>query len=229
MALAGDEGEARVSFREYSPGDIAACALLAREAWPAGPAASSKEIELAGMEGYMQYSLDSSNWADIAYTDDGVVGFLFGRINGLRGRPAPERSPLGEVPSLVRSILGHDKARPRLLAFVWSLALTEFKLKLNMPRSDASVEMFIVSEGLRGRGVGSELLDRFLTAARQAGSALVTVYTDDKVSDWRFYERRGFRRVGTFKDNITTHYSGVAARGIIFALDLNPDARSQNP
>lgn len=170
----------------------------------------------------MQYSLDSSNWADFACTDDGVVGFLFGRIDGLRGRSAPERSLFGEVPSLVRSILNHDRSRPRLLAFVWSLALTDFKLKLNMPRSDASVEMFIVSERLRGRGVGSELLNRFLTAARETGAALVTVYTDDKVSDWQFYERRGFRRVGTFHDNITSHYTGLDARGIIYTLDLTP-------
>lgn len=212
----------KVSFRRYALGDIPACARLAREAWPAGPTLGSGDLELAGMEGYMQHSLDSSNWADIACTDEGVVGFLFGRIDGYLGAAAPRRSPLGEVPSLMRSVLGHDRAGPRLLSFVWSLALTEFKLKLNMPKSDASVEMFIVGSPIRGMGVGSELLDRFLSAAREAGSSLVTVYTDDKVSDWQFYEKRGFRRVGTFHDNITSHYSGVDARGIIFALDLQP-------
>jgi hypothetical protein len=40
------------------------------------------------------------------------------------------------------------------------------------------------------------------------------------MSDWRFYERRGFKRVRTFHDNITSRYSGSDANGIIFTLDL---------
>lgn len=207
-----------VSFRKYRPGDIPHCARLARDAWPAGPARASKEIEAAGMEGYMQYSLDSSNWAEIALSTEEVVGFLFGRIDGYG--EVPERSILGEVPSLFNSIMEHDRRSPRLLRFAWSVAMTDLKLKLNTPPSDASVEMFIVDSRHRGKGVGSALLERFLAAARDAGSNRVTVYTDDLMSDWQFYLRRGFTKVATFHDNITSHYSGSKAKGIIFSLEL---------
>ncbi len=221
-ATEGDREGSRVpvSFRRYQPGDLSACARLARDAWPAGPAVASKDLELAGMEGYMEYSMEASNWTDIAYTSEGLVGFLFGRIDGYHGKEVPKRPALGEVPRMLGTVLDREDRRPRLLKFVWSLMLTELKLKLNTPRSDAAVEMFIVHSGFRGKGVGSELLDRFLRAARDAGSSLVTVYADELMSNWRFYERRGFRRVATFHDNITSHYSGSKARGIVLALAL---------
>jgi len=207
-----------VSFRRHEPGDIKACGRLARQAWPAGPGKASKDVEQASMEEYMQHALDSSNWADIACADGRMIGFLFGRIDGLDA--VPEQSHLGETVSLSRSILEHDGRDLRLLGFIWSLALTELKLKLNTPPSDASVEMFIVDSEWRGKGVGSALLERFLQAAGGARARVVTVYTDDLMSDWRFYERRGFRVVATFHDNITSYYSGSRARGIIFSLDL---------
>ena len=70
-----------ISFRRYGPGDIPACARLAEDAWPAGADVASKEEELSGMEGYMEYSLSVSNWTDIAFTSDGVVGFQIGRAH----------------------------------------------------------------------------------------------------------------------------------------------------
>jgi ribosomal protein S18 acetylase RimI-like enzyme len=175
------------------------------------------------MEGYMEYSRRVANWADIAYTSDGIVGFLFGRIDKLPEKVLSRKSPFGELPSIFRSFFARGRITPALLRFLWSLMLTELKVKLNTPKSDASIEMFIVGSMYRGKGIGSELFDRFLRAAMDAGSALVTVYTDDRMSDWGFYEKRGFRRVGTFYDNITSHYSGLDARGIIFALDLKKE------
>ena len=208
-----------LSFRPFTEGDVPACGRLARDAWPAGPGIASRETELAGMEGYVGYSLGSSNWGEVACTDGGIAGFLLGRIDGLPGGPPPERGVLGEVPSMLASALG-DEHRPRLLGFLWSLALTEVKVRLNTPASDASVEMFIVGSGSRGKGVGTALLERFLEAARGAGASSVTVYTDELMSNWRFYEGRGFRRVASFHDNITSHYSGSPSRGFVFALDL---------
>lgn len=209
-----------VSFRRYAPGDIQACARMARDAWPAGPRVAAKDSELAGMEEYMEYSLSVSNYTDMAYTDDGPVGFLFGRIDGHPGKPAPRRPTLGEVPSIIGASLRNGATALAHLGFVWSILLTNLKLMLYTPRSDAAIEMFIVSSEHRGKGVGSALLERYLKSARDAEASLVTVYTDERMSDWRFYERKGFRRVRTFHDNITSHYSGAYTRGIIYALEL---------
>ena len=168
----------------------------------------------------MEHSLSFSNWTDIACTSEGVVGFLFGRIDNLPEMAMSKKPLLGEVPSIIKSFFEQDRMTPSLLRFLWNVVLTDLKLKLRLPKSDSSIEMFIVDSKHRGRGVGTELVDRFLRAAKDAGASLVTVYSDDRMSNWQFYEKRGFTRVGTFYDNITSYYSGSHARGIIFALDL---------
>lgn len=218
--MAGFERNEGVLFRQFQAGDIQACARLAEEAWPAGTVDSIKVIEQYGMEEYMEYALNLSNYAEVVCIRDGVVGFLFGRIDGLPGVKNPKRSMLGEVPDVFKSLFKHKRVTMDMLSFVWSIILSEAKLKLRRPKSDASVEMFIVGAAHRGKGIGSELMDRFLNVARQHGTKLVTLYTDSRMSNWQFYERRGFKRVGTFYDNITSHYSGTDAEGIIYALEL---------
>lgn len=220
---AGAPQEPSVSFRRYAPGDISACARLAREAWPAGRETGFQGSEFAGMEGYMRYSLESSNWTDMAVAEGGIVGFLFGRIDGLPDAPVPKMSMLGELPSFARTFLARERVTPNVLRLLWSLVMTDVKLALNTPMSDAAVEMLIVDSAHRGKGVGGMLLDRFLGAAEASNSRLVTVYTDELMSNWRFYENRGFRRAATFHDDITSHYSGSPAKGIVYVMDLGSD------
>jgi ribosomal protein S18 acetylase RimI-like enzyme len=209
-----------VSFRRFEQGDIPGLARLARDAWPARPAVGSRELEQSGMEGYVEYSLGSSNWTDIAFTPEGVVGFLFGRIDNYHGRTVVRKSMLGEFPNSIKSFIRKGRVTPWHLSMIWGIVLTDLKLMLRMPESDASIEMFIVDSRHRGKGIGGELFRRFLDAAREAGSSLVTVYTDDRMSNWNYYEKLGFKRVATFHDNITSRYSGTDANGIILALEL---------
>ena len=117
-----------VSFRRYAPGDIPVCARLAREAWPAHEDVAAEYSEQTGMEGYMEYSLSVSNYTEIATTPGGVVGFLFGRIDGYQGRPVERQSTLGELPSIIRSSLERDHSMRSTVGFLWSLVLTDLKL-----------------------------------------------------------------------------------------------------
>jgi ribosomal protein S18 acetylase RimI-like enzyme len=172
------------------------------------------------MDEYMEYSLGVSNYTNMACSSDQIVGFLFGRIDGLK-EEVPHKSLLGELPSMARSFFEYESLNLHELAFMWTLFLTEVKLLLRMPKSDASIEMFIVGSRYRGTGIGTELVNRFLRTAKESGARLVTLYTDDRMSNWQFYERRGFKRVGTFYDNITSHYSGQDSMGIIYAMDLS--------
>lgn len=215
--------QSEVSFRRYEQGDISVLARLARDAWPADASLGSAEQELSVMESYIEYSLSVANWTDIACTPEGIVGFLFGGIDNYPDKALRRKSALGELPAAIRWFLRRGQRTPWHISFVWGIILTELKLRLKTPRSDASIEMFIVDSRHRGRGIGGMLIDRFLNAAREAGSSLVTVYSDDKMSNWQYYERRGFKRVGTFYDNITSQYSGSDAHGIIFALSLEEE------
>lgn len=213
-----------VSFRKYEPRDLEACARMAKEAWPRGRGTYSHEDELSGMRSYMEFSLGVANWAEVALASEEVIGFLFGRIDHYEGKALPRRSLLGEVPAAIRWFLNRGERTPWHVAFVWGILLTELKLTLKTPDSDASIEMFIVDSRHRGMGIGGMLLDRFLRTAKASGSSLVTVYTDDSVSNWQYYEKRGFKRIGTFYDNITSQYSGSHARGIIFSLEIGKES-----
>lgn len=214
-----------VSFRRYEREDLKELASLAKDAWPARAAIGSRDLERWGMESYIEYSSRVSNWTDIACTEAGIVGFLFGRIDKYPLTAQPRKSALGELPAAVRSFLKRGSVTPWILMMIWGIVLTELKLALKMPRSDASIEMFIVDVEHRGKGIGRMMLDRFVNAARDAGSSLITVYTDDTMSNWTYYQRRGFTKIGTFHDNVTSHYSGLTAHGLIFVLDLTSDGK----
>jgi len=175
------------------------------------------------MEGYIESSLMNANWTEIAYDSQGVVGFLFGRIDKYRGEAAVPGSLFGELPMLAKYIVGKYRKTPGILELFWTLLLTELKLKINMPRSDAEIGLFIVDSKHRGKGIGGMLIDRFLHTARDVGSTLTTVCTDDKTSNWQFYEKYGFRRVGTFHDDVTSFFCNVDSTGMIYVLDLRND------
>ncbi len=209
-----------ISFRRYTPEDLEACTRLAEDAWPPGPDLATTGAASWGMEGYIESSLMNANWTEIAYDSQGVVGFLFGRIDNYRGEVAVPGRLFGELPMLAKYIVGKYRNTPGILALFWTLLLTELKLKVNMPRSDADIRLFIVDSKHRGKGIGGMLIDRFLDTARNVGSTLATVYTDDKTSNWQFYEKYGFRKVGSFHDNVTSFFCDVDSTGMVYVLDL---------
>lgn len=172
------------------------------------------------MEGYIESSLMNANWTEIAYDSQGVVGFLFGRIDKYHGDAAATESMLGEIPGFAREVIGKYSKTPGILAFFWAMLLTEMKLKVNMPRSDAEIRLFIVGREHRGKGIGGLLIERFLRTARDVGSTQAAVYTDDKMSNWQFYETYGFRRVASFHDDVTSYFCNVDSTGMVYVLDL---------
>ena len=218
--MIGQDHALDISFRRYAHEDLRACSSLAEEAWPAGEHLASDDQEAIGMEGYIESSLLWSNWTDLACDSQGVVGFLFGKIDKLRGGASLAKPSLREARLMAGLLLGGKWRGSMMVAMFWNVFLTELKLMVNVPRSDAAIELLIVSSKYRGRGIGRMLVDRFVQAARSASSSLVTVYTDDQMSNWSFYENYGFRRVGSFHDNVTSYFAGKDSNALIYVLDL---------
>lgn len=204
-------------FREMRPEDMEACTRLAWNAWAAGPEGTDdEEDDPAVMEGYVRSFLARSNHNEVVLDSHGVIGILFGRIAGGRG---VLRSVLGELEMITHyffSRLAREVPPVVLLQFF----LTEFKVLVNVPRADAEINLLIVDAKHRGRGLGRALAERFIAMARDSGCRLVTLYTDDQLSNWRFYEVLGFRRVATFIDGLTSYFSERDAKGIVYVLDL---------
>jgi ribosomal protein S18 acetylase RimI-like enzyme len=205
-------------FREFQAGDIDACSRLAWDAWAADSVEPEAEVDPLVMEGYVRSFLVRSNWNFVLQDSQGVIGFLFGRIGGRRakGRSGFMTNELAMIPHF---LFGVDNQRVSPVVLIYFF-LTEFKVLVNVPRSDAEINLIIVDRKHRGKGLGKMFVDKFITAAKEAGCKLVTLYTDDQMSNWKFYEIYGFRRVGTFHDSLTSYFAERKATGIVYALDL---------
>jgi GNAT superfamily N-acetyltransferase len=208
-------------FREFEPSDIERCTRLAAQAWPVREHISRGGEGWRIFEPYVRIGLDWSNWTCVACDDSGeVVGLVFGEIRGLDG----SRSISGVVRSEIRAFGGTAVGRygkmERMLPALWNFMMTEMKLLVGRPEADAEIMLLLLDESYRGKGIGRDLVDRFADAARKAGSKRMSVYTDDQASNWRFYERYGFKRASQFYDNWSSYFEGRACTGIRFVVEL---------
>lgn len=212
-----------IGFRPFEPGDILAATKLAWDAWARGGEEEdedTEEVDPRVMEGYVSSFIMRSNWNEVAHDSNGVIGIMFGRIDALAKGGGGIRSALRElrlIPGFLFNRYGDEAVAPIV---VWHFLMTELKVLLNKPRSDAEINLIIVDTGHRGKGIGRTLVERFIKAAKEAGSRQVTLYTDDQVSNWKFYEIIGFRRVATFHDGLTSYFAETNAKAIVYALDL---------
>ena len=209
-----------VKFREYVPEDLPSCVGLAREAWPlrSGLALNARADELIGT--WIGSVVDSATYAEVAEDEHGIIGMLFAEV---RGQPArrERRSTYGiEVGMFFRGLAGDYGNTVKTVRFLASFIMTELKLLVNRQGTDAEISMLIVQEEHRGRGLGKQLVDRFIEASRAKGVKSISLYTDDQTSNWQFYEILGFRQVAKFYDNGSSRYAGKHANALIYRLDI---------
>lgn len=86
------------------------------------------------------------------------------------------------------------------------------------------VLLFAVHWSLRGRGLGSRMLDRFKRASLSSGAALIRLEVREENQDGiRFYENHGFWLVGTLKDYYKDGRHGVLMQTELFKNALFSD------
>jgi GNAT superfamily N-acetyltransferase len=148
--------------------------------------------------------------------DAEVVARLLHDFNGEYGWPSPGVEVL--APRL-RVLLGGMST----VAFVAGsppVAVALVTLRPNVWYAGAVAildEMYVVP-GLRGRGLGSSVLQRVLAYAREQGVALVEINVDEgDVDAQRFYERHGFS--GTEEE--------TGERALYFQQELVPAGRTR--
>jgi len=166
-------------------------------------------------------TVDSAAWAEVAEDEHGIVGMLFGDIKGRPSRVERHTTYGIELGTFLKGLTGDYGNAITTLLFLASFMMTELKLLINKPHSDAEITMLIVGEEHRGRGLGKQLVDRFIESARKMGAKSVSLYTDDQTSNWRFYEIYGFKQVAKFYDNGSSRYAGKHSNALIYKIDLN--------
>jgi len=210
-----------IRFRNYTAADLDACGNLAREAWPMPPGIAIGLRTDMMIGNWIGSSVASSSWAEVAEDEHGVVGMLFGKV---KGQPTlgTHHTPIGmEMRVILRGVFGSYGSFARMFRLMASFMMTELKLLLYNPRTDAEITMLIVGEAHRGKGIGKELVQRFIEGAKRQGTRSLSLYTDDQTSNWGFYEAMGFKQVKKFYDNGSSRYSGKHAIGMIYRIDLS--------
>jgi ribosomal protein S18 acetylase RimI-like enzyme len=208
---------AELEIRRFEANDLSACAQIAIRAWEV------KEVERADVrawEIYLRHFLSKSNYAEVVCDSEAVVGTIFGRI-GIGARGASFKGEGITTPRLIAGILlGNFDKSHGILRVLWTFLMTEFKLALNMPHSDSEITFLILDEKHRGKGIGRMMVERFVNAARGSGARSMTVYTENQTSNWQFYERFGFHRVGSFYDDLNSYFVGKKSTAYMYYLDL---------
>jgi len=206
-------------FRKFTPDDMAACTKLAWGAWALVDQEPGPDDDPSVMEGYVRSFLMRSNWNEVAFDSHGVVGFLFGRISKGEGREKVA-SPISELNVIPRFLFSNSRMPPISPIVMVHFFLTELKVLVNVPRSDAEVNLIVVDRTHRGRRLGTSLVNRFVEEAKKSGCDRVTLYTDDQMSNWKFYEIYGFKKTATFHDSLTSYFAEKSANGIVYVLEL---------
>jgi ribosomal protein S18 acetylase RimI-like enzyme len=209
-----------IRFRDYSPADLVSCGNLAREAWPLPPgiAVGVRTGDMLGS--WISSTAASSTWTEVAEDEHEVIGMLFGKVEGqpvIEKHRTPIRIQLRMLLRVMSGSYGNIIGSIRLMI---GFLTTEVKLLLYDPKTDAEIVMLVVGEAHRGKGIGKELVDRFIEVARKQGARSLSLYTDDQTSNWKFYEALGFKQVAKFYDNGSSRYSGKRANGLIYRIDI---------
>lgn len=208
-------------FRPYRTEDLRRCADIAAEAWPPKEHITQDKDRSRIMEPYVEIAAAWSNWSDVACLDSGeAVGVLFGEARAGSQAGAGRRIVGSELRACAKLALGRYSKVERPLPLLWCFMMTEAKLLANRPEADAEIMLLLVDSRHRGKGIGRMLVDRFVRNALEHGSRRLSVYADDKTSNWGFYESYGFVRDGLFFDNWSTYYNGYRSMGIRLVLDL---------
>lgn len=209
-----------VTFRKYEPGDLGRCAALAVQAWPMRGRSGPELSEPSGFEKWIESTAKSSTWAEVAVASGEVVGFLFGSVDSLRQKTGTV-DRLGDLFWMFGEFFSGNRHKWRIS--VWtalSFLFSEFLLEVNRPEADSDIHLLVVDAGFRGKGIGKAMVDRFVQMAKDAGARSVTLFTDDKISNWRFYELYGFRKVSSFYDGISSYFAGERATAMYYILEL---------
>jgi ribosomal protein S18 acetylase RimI-like enzyme len=206
-------------FRQFNGKDMARCSEIAVDVWPIVSALVPKENAVEFMSACVEISRLWSTWLEVACILDTVVGLLFGRIDTDRDLITELKTSLSYWVIGMKLIFQRYGRLSKPFTFLRRFISTQTKARRSSPKSDAEVTLFVVDSKYRGRGIGKALMDRFIDTAREKGVRVIMLYTGP-MNNWRFYERYGFKRCGTFDDDLSSYLKNEDMKGFIYAMDI---------
>ncbi len=208
------------SFRHYMAKDLERCAQLSARAWAGLFSFTGKDGELNLMRFSVDFYTATASWQEVACMSGEVVGLLFGKIDSDLPRFAGVRTFLTDSRLYLMLLVGrYGKIQKRAKIMRYAIA-DDRNVRNNSPEAEGEVTFLVVDEAFRGRGIGKQLMDRFVTYARSKNVRKITVNTTDPICNWDFYEQYGFGRYRSFKDRLSSYSLNKETKMLILELDL---------
>jgi GNAT superfamily N-acetyltransferase len=201
-----------LTFREYEKKDFKRCVEITAKAWPeltGGRAA-------ADVEGYLW----PATWRQVACIDTIPVGLLFGTIYRDLGALGKLKVPLMHAAVNAKVLLGLYGKTPDRLAWILGGIATENDIKKSRAEADGKINLFVINPVYQGKGIGKELLQRFVEHAISRGASRISVDSLEFES-WGFYVKNGFTKLdAAFRDALHSKIRNEDVRGYQFVMDM---------
>jgi GNAT superfamily N-acetyltransferase len=201
-----------LTFREYEKKDFERCVEITAAAWPeltGGRAA-------ADVEGYLW----PATWRQLACIDTTPVGLLFGTIYSDLGALGKLKLPLMSATVNAKVLLGLYGKTPDRLAWIMGGIATEKDIRRGRAEADGKINLFVIDPAYRGKGIGKDLLQRFVEHAIGKGASRISVDSLEFES-WEFYVKNGFTKLSaTFRDALHSRIRNEDVKGYQFIMDI---------
>ena len=186
-----------VSFRPMQANDLSTIEQAFGQTWPS-PMGSGTPIGSLGTRFCLMHYLSVSTRCEVAVDGEELLGVTLARVEG---EPVTFTDAEARLKATALLLERHP-AGSQLLEHTRAWYRAELRLEREAQLVDsthAELELFLVMEGARGRGVGGRLFARVLDYFAECGVSGFFLHTDSD-SDIGFYEHQGMRCVADLPD-----------------------------
>jgi len=183
-----------IEIRKFEHNDYDRCEELVNEAWHFDQIISDKNLSKTALHMYTKGGLCSGNMNLVAVDQGKVVGFLFG-FNILS-----KAKPKGNLRLALDAVMSFNfKKMDKIERNKFIKALTDHNKNRAAiePGKESEICLFVVSQDLRGKNVGTKLWEKFRDACIKSGVQRIRVETN-KLGASSYYEKQGFTLVSDF-------------------------------
>lgn len=183
-----------IDIRNFEKQDYPFCEELVNEAWHFDKIFTDKNLSKIALRMYTKGGLASGNINLVAIVQGRVVGFLFG-LNHLS-----KAKSRGKIMLAIDSIISFNfKKMDKIERDTFIKVLTDHNKNRTRiePSKSSEVCLFVVSQDLRGKNIGTELWETFRDSCIATGVKRIRVETNTLGAS-SYYEKQGFTLASNF-------------------------------
>jgi ribosomal protein S18 acetylase RimI-like enzyme len=183
-----------INIRNFEQHDYDHCEELVNEAWHFDKIFRDKNLCKIALRMYTAGGLCSGNMNYVAVDNGKVVGFLFG-FNHLY-----KTKPRGRIKLALEAIFSFNfKKMEKIERNKFLKVLTDHNKNRAIvePSKASEICLFVVSQDLRGKNIGTKLWEKFRDSCITTGVKRIIVETN-KLGASSYYEKLGFTLVSNF-------------------------------